>query len=628
MRKHVFGVLTAGVALSLVVSGQSAAEPAVQVSQPEPMLAFLPAEAQIDWAAVQHNRESRKQARAAVAGKARTADAPLTYGEKEAAGTQGGNDSPAKAEYVAGFGTGRGKNPKLTLTGDLANDPTIPVVAPFAEANDAIPQASDTGVPALGKAVRTSGTIGDGPYGSGGDGSGDHDFYKLTGGTTGLFATVETTTPTGDLDTLLGAYDETGVLQGQNDNLSGSTDSRLQVYVPPGKSSYVVVAASGPGGLPGDPMTPGTGKRVLTEGAYGLTITTGDGQGDKDYFAVDLKAGDVLGASAAGKATRVVVSDPAGREVFGSSQDFSFLYAENSPMPAGGNAVADFVAPKDGRYTVGVEKGEGPYDVTVEAYRPGSELNPRPEVLTLFLDFNGARVNTRIFSPEPGTGGNRDLSPLKKFLPGWGLTDADENAVIDGVVATVRENIEHDLAAKGTNKRFAVRVLNSRDHADPWGQPNVSRVVVGGSIAESGIQTVGIAQSIDAGNFGKEETALVLLDILSAPAAQSRTSLNGYITPASAKIAFIGRAIGNITAHEAGHMSGSWHQDQFNALDSIMDQGGNPKGMFGVGPDSIGGTADDIDVDFQEDVLNPNEGFSGIEDSLNRTAWAYTRGSN
>ncbi|MDT7788182.1 MAG: hypothetical protein QOF58_6601, partial [Pseudonocardiales bacterium] len=31
---------------------------------------------------------------------------------------------------------------------------------------------------------------------------------------------------------------------------------------------------------------------------------------------------------------------------------------------------------------------------------------------------------------------------------------------------------------------------------------------------------------------------------------------------------------------------------------------------------------------YQEDVLNPNEGFTGLEDSLNRTAWAYTRGNS
>lgn len=622
MRKRLFGVLAAGMALSLVVGGQSAAETAAAPAQPDPMLAFLPAEAQVDWAAVHRNRDARKQSRAT----ARTAGAPLTYHEKEAG--QGGNDAPARAEHVSGFGTGRGKNAKLRLTGDLAADPTIPVVPPFAEVDDAVPLGGDTGVPARGRAVRTSGTIGDGPHGSAGDGTGDHDFYRLPGGTNGVQATVETHTPTGGLDTFLAAFDANGRLIVQNDNLAGDTDSRLQVFVPAGTDIYVMVAGAGAGSIPADPMKPGTGKRVTTEGPYDLTIATGDGQVDRDFFAVDLRAGDVLGASAAGRATRVMVHDPAGREVFGSSQDASFLFSESSPLPAGGNAVADFVAPKDGRYTVGVENGQGRYDVTVEAYRPGSELNQRPEVLTIFLDFDGARVNTRIFAIDPATAGNRDLSPLKKFLPGWGLTDADENAVIDAVIASVRESIEHDLAAKGTNRRFAVRVLNSRDHADPWGQPNVSRVVVGGSIAESRISTIGIAQSIDAGNFSKEETSLVLLDILSSPSTQSSASLNRYLTPASDRVGFVGRAIGNITAHEAGHMSGSWHQDQFNALDSLMDQGGNPKGMFGVGPDGVGGTADDIDVDFHEDVLNPNEGFTGIEDSLNRTAWAYTRGSN
>jgi hypothetical protein len=35
---------------------------------------------------------------------------------------------------------------------------------------------------------------------------------------------------------------------------------------------------------------------------------------------------------------------------------------------------------------------------------------------------------------------------------------------------------------------------------------------------------------------------------------------------------------------------------------------------FGVGPDEVGGTADDPDVDFGEDVFNPNESFTGIED--------------
>ena len=51
-----------------------------------------------------------------------------------------------------------------------------------------------------------------------------------------------------------------------------------------------------------------------------------------------------------------------------------------------------------------------------------------------------------------------------------------------------------------------------------------------------------------------------------------------------------------------------------------MDQGGNFPLLFGVGPDGVGGTADDPDVDFGEDVFNPSEGFTGIEDTLGRIA--------
>jgi hypothetical protein len=342
---------------------------------------------------------------------------------------------------------------------------------------------------------------------------------------------------------------------------------------------------------------------------------------DQDFYAFDLRPGDTVGASVTGGAKRLVIFDSAGREVFGSSQDLTSLYPVNSPLPVGGNAVVDFVAPKAGRYFLAVQQGVGAYQVALEVYRPGSESDAFGTVQTLFLDFNGAEVDTAIFGFE----GVRQLSPLSTFLGGWGLTAADEDAVIDVVQRTVRENIEKDLARKGTNPRFAVRVRNSRDHADTFGQPDVTRLIVGGSVAESGINTVGIAQTIDPGNFGHEETALILLDRMSAPAGPT-VSLNTYLTPASDRIEFIGRAVGNVVAHEAGHMAGSWHLDQFNEVPSLMDQGDNPKIMFQVGADGVGGTADDPDLDFTEDVLNPNEGFTGIEDTLNRTAWAFTRG--
>ncbi|MGW3608148.1 hypothetical protein [Micromonospora sp. NPDC005161] len=115
----------------------------------------------------------------------------------------------------------------------------------------------------------------------------------------------------------------------------------------------------------------------------------------------------------------------------------------------------------------------------------------------------------------------------------------------------------------------------------------------------------------------------MLLDVLSDPSGEA--SLNTYMTAASDRIAFVGQAVGNVTAHEAGHFFGNWHVDQFNEQANIMDQGGNPALMFGVGADNIGGTADDPDVDFGEDLLNPGEGFTGIEDTATRIEFAVTR---
>ena len=600
-------IAAAALAALLVLSVNHVAVAEVAPVQPDPALSFLPDPTKVDWGAVTKSRAAKARTRSA------RADAPI-HAEREAVGAHGANDTPASAEFIQNFGTRKGKTPRVTLLGDLAPDTGVPTLPPFAEDNGSVPLAGDTGVQ---RRILTSGVIGDGPHGSAGDGTGDFDFYRITGGTAGFTtATITTDTPTGDLDTVLGLYNADGQLLIFTDNTESGTDSRLVVPLQAGVVYYVLVSAAGPSMLPRDAMDSGSGTGIGSEGPYGLTVSTGESNADQDFFAVDLRAGDVIGASVAGAAKRLAVHDGR-REVFGSSQDASGIYSPASPLPGGGNAVVDFVAPRDGRYTLGVQHGEGKYEVTFEVYRPGAEVEPSGTVQTLFLDFDGARVNTAIF----GGPGVRQLSPFANFLSRWGLTD--QNAVIDAVVASVREN----FALKSTNPRFAVRILNSRDHADPFGQPNVTRLVIGGTVAESGINTIGIAQSIDPGNFGHEETALVLLDYLSDPAGPG-SSLNTYLTPASNRTRFVGTAIGNVIAHEAGHLSGNWHQDQFNSVASLMDQGGNPAVMFGVGPDGVGGTADDVDVDFAEDVLNPGEGFAGVEDTVARTAWAYSRGAS
>ncbi len=145
-----------------------------------------------------------------------------------------------------------------------------------------------------------------------------------------------------------------------------------------------------------------------------------------------------------------------------------------------------------------------------------------------------------------------------------------------------------------------------------------------------GIETVGIAQSIDVGNFETEESAVVLLDLLngSGPFPAPDVDLKNYpLAPGTSIVDLIGVAVGKITAHEAGHFFANWHTDQFNATPNIQDQGGNlPVTIIGIGDDFVFGTADDVDVGFGPDIFVPGEGFTGIEDTLNSISFGLWAG--
>ena len=98
----------------------------------------------------------------------------------------------------------------------------------------------------------------------------------------------------------------------------------------------------------------------------------------------------------------------------GSDQDASFIYPLARRCPAA--ATRSSTTWRQGRLAhVGVAGGAGSYDITLEAYRPGSQ-GAKP-VQTLFLDFDGARVNTGIW----GGPGYVTLSPFAGVPRRWGI---------------------------------------------------------------------------------------------------------------------------------------------------------------------------------------------------------------
>lgn len=522
--------------------------------------------------------------------------------------------------------SGNNTQGSYTITAALIDTviPSTPI-GPFAEDDGSIPLANIVNL-SSGNAVTVSAEIGDGPYGSSGTGTGDFDFYALPGLRAGdmLFAEI----PLGFVafDWVMTLYDSTGNAIYLFDNIVGSNNFEYQIQ---NDGDYYLMVSGWPN-FPSNVNDSSSGNGFGEESLYDLTVginlDLGSDVSDIDFYAVDLNAGDVVGVSASGSADTVRVFSPSGTLLIGSSQDASGIMPLSSPLPGGGNAVAAYIAPTSGIYTVAIGDPQtvsfGSYTADLSVHRPSFEREGVSGNQILFLDFDGAVFDAQaIFERgnNPAT-----ISPLSSFLSNWSLSPSDEDAVIDAIVERFTHTVQTDLALFGNNRLFTVEIRNSRDHADPFGEPNVSRVIIGGTIAELGISTLGIAESIDPGNFEAEETGIVLLDLLSAESSNPN-SLNGIPRdPSASLIDLIGVAVGNIAAHEAGHFLANFHTDQFNVNANIMDQGGNLANTLGLGVDGVFGTADDVDVHFIADTFVSNEGFSGTEDTLNFTAFGLS----
>lgn len=528
------------------------------------------------------------------------------------------NKNNAETLVVRAFGT----NPSDENAVDIEGSATLPtpgVLVPNAEDEGSITLATPTNL-IPGSSIIASATIGDGPFGSDGTGTGDFDFYMIRNVRAGQTISVAVNTPDlfGPLDPFVVVYDRNGNIIAFDDDGGPGFDSKLALSAPVDGDYYVSVGGFGSFAL-ADPFDSSSGTGASSEGIYDVTI---DLEAlDPLYLRFKLRNGDILGASINGVPGRLSLMDKTGLERQGSSQDLGFIRPDASPLPSG-TAALSHTAAKTGDFTLKVTPGDGgDYTVSLRVFKNPLLSGAKGHRQIVFLDFDGETldVGATFLNLPPGTLVST-LSPLVDYLPGWGLTPADEDDVIDAIIASVHESLVKDVDKLGREANFDIQLLNSRDHVDPFGDPNVSRVIVGGSIDEFGISTIGIAESIDVGNFETEETGVVLLDLLSAPAINPNSLNSIPLAPGASIFTLIGAGVGNIAAHEAGHFLANWHTDQFNDKPNIMDQGGNLPNTVGTGPDGIFGTLDDEDVDFGLDMFVPNEGFTGTRDTLNAVA--------
>jgi hypothetical protein len=410
------------------------------------------------------------------------------------------------------------------------------------------------------------------------------------------------------------------------------------------------VLEMGLGAQPGEPVTFRIKGRI-------------DPAGDVDRFALELNAGDVVGVAitdTSGLDPTLCLENAVGDLVIGNDTGRVPGYAlpPESPLPRvkgwgndAGDAALYVVIVDPGVYVLeaaGEDGTTGRYRLDIVVARPGLEAHPVGTRQIVFVDFDGADVAMQngTFAGWGGAG-KKTFSPLADFLGFWGLSAADEDAVIDAVLATLEENLSTDIRARGLNGDYAksgtpgefdIEIRNSRDHADTYGMdPLVTRLVIGGTEAEAGIPVWGLASAIDPGNFSTADDAIVLLDRYAGlTPTPPGVNLNDVpIADGHTMIELVGRTLGNIGTHELGHVFGCDHTERGNYVVNLMDQGGPADlgaGATAVGPDGIFGTADDFDRDFGVDVYasvdfrGRPEPFRGVHDTLNTIAFGLSTG--
>mgnify|MGYP003640731680 CR=1 FL=1 len=624
---------------------------------PDPMISTLPPGADYRAEYWKSMRKMKSQAqpgqqvpsarsapRAAARSSAPTvavAAGPILYQEKEV--EQGENDNSLYFEQIQGFGTGAGQNHQLIISGSLGELPNRPLVQ--VEDDGAIPLALPSGVVGGPDGVTFSGVIGDGPMPGV---VSDYDFVEvfLPAGTT-FDVAVRTPEPFGDLDPFVTFYLDDGTIIFQQDDGGDGYDTFVSLTVG-AADLHFYMAIGGYGAFePADPFD-STGGSVTgligSEGTYDfqMRVFPPDG-GDLDIYTFHLKKGDVVGAAARNEGTPTVGFITREGELEKGVSGFGSFAVVESPLPVDGSTVIDYIVEQTGQYSVAISNSVGEYELELGVYRPAFERDAN-RIQLVYLDYNGGPV-----SKEPWFGFPliTNHTPFSGFLPAWDLPTSarDVRRITRRITDETRDNLQRELARSEENPNFGVVVLGNDGTGEAsWVEPyieagsfdlfgytfEISVVEVSGTINESFISTIGIASTIDPGNYEANDTALVLLDILSAPAsgisADFSFSLNDVeLAPWASKEDLVVTSLGNIIAHEAGHYLGNFHTDGFNEQQNLMDEG--PGGLFnlaGIGESGIFGAPDGLDVKFFDDLYSVGEGFLGDENTTVNTAYGLT----
>lgn len=364
-----------------------------------------------------------------------------------------------------------------------------------------------------------------------------------------------------------------------------------------------------------------------------LSFEPGGSQGfrsDQDYYSFDLKAGDILDVAALGSVSSFNIFLPSGQIWVGQDAPLPGtnlnFYPVDSPLQTLGNVYLAQVAPFDGKYMVSVtaDNINSSYTLGLRTYRPVTESLPIGQSQIVYLDFDGGLVprdefNVQIDLTGVFQGGSFRVPPIEQTLQDTQLVvnrniGAQQYRSIANTITQSVKDQYNDLEnytgngsyrLTGNPGDFGITILNSYDDPEPVGVP-FTRVMFGSIAAFPEIAAadnlLGVAKTIDVGNFDLNDTVLVFVDngVDAGLAVPTSSAISAFDS--------VGLGIGVTTTHELAHVFGLFHTDGNNFIPSIIDGGGalNNENGLGVGADGILGTEDDVPIRFRTDRVDPD----------------------
>ncbi len=294
-----------------------------------------------------------------------------------------------------------------------------------------------------------------------------------------------------------------------------------------------------------------------------------------------------------------------------------------------------YVVPETGEYELSI-RGVGEFEVEINALPVGLARESKQYIyldmtrLSIALNelFNEGE-DEDVIRGNPDLNKVRKLSRLRSFMGDMGIEDTDQNfaKLTRKITNFVKRTVETDLRASKINPNFAVKIVSDfgreglgKKIPEMFAKNNIkySRVLVGGTQKELSLSVIGRSGVIDVGNYDPEDTAVLLLDRLTAPVG-SELEFRGpnmnkvEFAESTTKIDLAAVMIGHKICHQIGHLLGCYHTRSGGGF-SIMDSSADPFHILGLPKDGV----------FGRDEIVPHVGFTkdaytGTTKGLNET---------